>query len=227
MSWGGGYESSYPSGGFGGQGGYPNQPPYGGPGQYGPGGPGQFGPGGPGQFGPGGPGQFGPGGPGQFGPGGQGQFGPCGPGQYGPNAGGVNWIPSNPNCEPPPDAVKAKDGMYVIRARVEGDIIPGKWVVGNGMAYIPYGGKEVEVAQFEVLCIPGGCYQWMKAEEGNIPSGAIQGGVTSSGEALFIARGDVHDEKCVGKVHPSHQCAYFPWGGKEHSERRYKVLCFQ
>lgn len=31
---------------------------------------------------------------------------------------------------------------------------------------------------------------------------------------------------CVGKVHPSHGCAYFPWGGEEHSEKSYEVLCY-
>ncbi|CAL8071725.1 unnamed protein product [Calicophoron daubneyi] len=164
-------------------------------------------------------------------------YGPQGPYQPGPGAMGpyqpgpptqqqFRWIHCNAESRPPPDAVEGEGGVYVIRHEYKGDMNPGKWPVSLKKGYISSGGKEIELKDFEVLCIPNRSYQWLDGEKGKIPPGAVVGGKTSKGETLYVARGRVNNEPCLGKVHPSHQCAYYPWGHKEHKREKYSVLCF-
>ncbi|CAL8071723.1 unnamed protein product [Calicophoron daubneyi] len=136
------------------------------------------------------------------------------------------WIHCSADSHPPPDAVEGEGGVYVIRHEFKGDMIPGKWPVRLKKGYVSSGGKEIEFKDFEVLCIPNKSYQWLDGEKGKIPPGAVVGGKTSKGETLYVARGRVNNEPCLGKVHPSHQCAYYPWGHKEHKREKYSVLCF-
>ncbi|CAH8825336.1 unnamed protein product [Trichobilharzia szidati] len=143
----------------------------------------------------------------------------------------LSWLPGFANQTPPPHAVEATPGIYVIRGRSGDDVIPGKWPAALGKGYISYDGKEVELHNFEVLCNTNlrtnqNLYCWYPRSAGNVPDKALQAGETSSHESLFIARGVVNGEVCVGKVHPSHGCAYFPWGGDEHAVQSYEVLCF-
>ncbi|TPP57599.1 DM9 domain-containing protein [Fasciola gigantica] len=143
----------------------------------------------------------------------------------------LSWLPVYPHTQPPPNAVAAQPGLYVIRGRENVDVLPGKWLAQVGSGFIPFDGREKPVSSFEVLCntslyqdsMP---YTWIPSGGGNVPHDAVQGGITESMEPLYIARGMVNNEWCVGKVHPSHGCAYFPWGGEEHSLQQYEVLCY-
>ncbi|CAL8106691.1 unnamed protein product [Calicophoron daubneyi] len=136
------------------------------------------------------------------------------------------WVECKATNPPPPDAVKAEGEVYVIRQKYKGDLIPGKWPVRLKKGYISYGGREIELSSFEVLCIPRANYQWIEASRGKIPPGAVIGGKTANGETLYIARGRVNNEPCTGKVQPSHRCAYYPWRFREHKRENYTVLCF-
>lgn len=69
-------------------------------------------------------------------------------------------------------------------------------------------------------------YNWMPSGGGQVPPNAVQGGMTEMMEPLYIARGMVNGEWCVGKVHPSHGVAYFPYNGGEHALNQYEVLCY-
>ncbi|CAL8071727.1 unnamed protein product [Calicophoron daubneyi] len=143
----------------------------------------------------------------------------------------LSWLPVYEGTPPPPHAVEAEPGMYVIRRRHEEDVIPGKWPYRFEKGYISYGGEEIQVDSFEVLCNTSlsaarKLYNWIPSSDGQVPHGALQAGMTANGEPLFVARGRVEEEMCIGKVHPSHQCAYVPWGGSEHRLDRYEVLCF-
>ncbi|CAH8435429.1 unnamed protein product [Schistosoma margrebowiei] len=143
----------------------------------------------------------------------------------------LSWLPAYAKQTPPPHAVEADVNIYVIRGRVNDDVIPGKWIVKFGKGYVPYGGKEVELDSFEVLCNTSlkpteHFYEWVSYTGGNVPNNALHAGETQSSEPLYIARRLVNNEMCVGKVHTSHCCAYFPWGGEEHSEKSYEVLCY-
>ncbi|XP_018647660.1 hypothetical protein Smp_003610.1 [Schistosoma mansoni] len=129
----------------------------------------------------------------------------------------LSWLPAYAKQTPPPHAVAAELNIYVIRGRINDDVIPGKW--------------PVHLDSFEVLCNTQlkpteHLYGWVSHTGGNVPDNALYAGETQSSEPLYIARRVVNNEMCVGKVHPSHGCAYFPWGGEEHSENSYEVLCF-
>ncbi|THD27200.1 DM9 domain-containing protein [Fasciola hepatica] len=144
----------------------------------------------------------------------------------------LSWIPAFSNSSPPPNAVEAKPGLIVIRVREVSDVLPGKWPTEAECAYIPYGGREKSANSFEVLCNTSlyserDPYTWIPSGAGYIPTEAIQGGVTETMEPLYIARAMVNGEWCVGKVHPSHDCAYFPWGGGEHALQQYELLCYR
>ncbi|CAH8430831.1 unnamed protein product [Schistosoma turkestanicum] len=143
----------------------------------------------------------------------------------------LSWLPAFSKNIPPPHAVEAVPGIYVIRGRHNGDVIPGKWRKDLGKGYISHGGSEVELDSFEVLCNTSlkpteHLYNWVSSTGGHVPDKALQAGETSSSEPLYIARRLVNNEMCIGKLHPSHGCAYFPWGGEEHSHTSYEVLCF-
>ncbi|VDP79603.1 unnamed protein product [Echinostoma caproni] len=64
----------------------------------------------------------------------------------------LSWIPVDVKATVPTNAVEAKPGLYIIRARHESDIIPGKWSGTTPEASVSYGGEEFSVIEFEVLC---------------------------------------------------------------------------
>ncbi|TPP59829.1 DM9 domain-containing protein [Fasciola gigantica] len=144
----------------------------------------------------------------------------------------LSWIPAFSNSSPPLNAVEAKPGLFVIRVREASEVIPGKWPTEAECAYIPYGAGKKLANTFEVLCNTSlypesDPYTWIPSGAGYTPPEAVQGGVTETMEPLFIARAMVNDEWCVGKVHLSHDCAYFPWGGGEHALQQYELLCYR
>ncbi|VEL10880.1 unnamed protein product [Protopolystoma xenopodis] len=143
----------------------------------------------------------------------------------------LSWLPVSSDSPIPPHAIEAGSGIYVIRGRSGGDVIPGKWVRGHDSAYLPFGGEEVAVRSFEVLCntnlnVNRRDYHWISSSGGSNHPKAVAAGMTEGGEVLFVARADINGELSVGKVHPSHNCAYFPWGGGEHKRSHYEILCF-
>lgn len=116
--------------------------------------------------------------------------------------------------------------LYVGRALLSGDILPGKIVPSHHTCYVPWGGKEHAVRDYQVLTLTGDIQlDWIHASNGHYPSGAIEGGMTGNGEKLFIGRAHHHGSHCIGKVHPNHHTLYIPFGGNEVSVKNYEVLC--
>jgi hypothetical protein len=54
----------------------------------------------------------------------------------------------------PDGAVSTECDKYVGRARYSGSLIPGKidTAAGHNCAYVSYGGKEISLNEYEVLC---------------------------------------------------------------------------
>jgi len=118
------------------------------------------------------------------------------------------------------------ENLYIGRVQHEGDIIPGKIVMSHNCCYVAHGGKEHSHHYYQALVAPQGCeFVWVPSGEGVVPTGAIQGGVTRSGEKLFIGRVRHEGSFCIGKVQPSHHTCYISFGGQEHGHRTYEVLC--
>lgn len=117
------------------------------------------------------------------------------------------------------------DTVYVGRVFHEGEVIPGKILPSHGVCYISQGGAEHGIGDYEVLCNPHNCQlEWVGSAGGNIPSGALQGGVSEQGEPLYVGRVHHEGSLTIGKIHPSHGCCYIPYGGSEHSYPDYEVL---
>ncbi|RWS28818.1 natterin-4-like protein [Leptotrombidium deliense] len=116
--------------------------------------------------------------------------------------------------------------LYIGSTELGGDLVPGKVVPSHGCCYIPYDGREHSSKNYHVLVNPGGCELiWIHASNGTVPTGAIQGGKTASGEPLFVGRHRHQGSVTVGKVHPSHGKLYLSFGGNEESYSEYEVLC--
>lgn len=66
----------------------------------------------------------------------------------------------------------------------------------------------------------------MRDKDGRFPENAVPGGKTKSGETLYIARVEYKNCLIIGKVHPSHECAYFPFED-EIKMTEYEVLVIE
>ncbi|XP_077543609.1 natterin-3-like [Haemaphysalis longicornis] len=128
----------------------------------------------------------------------------------------------------PPNAVSGGcdngETVFVGRATHSGDILPGKVLRSHRTCYVSYAGVEHGHASYQVLVSNGAEFEWIPASGGCVPSGAVQGGKTKTGERLFIGRTFHAGTLTIGKVHPSHKCLYIPYGGKEHRYEKYEVL---
>lgn len=123
---------------------------------------------------------------------------------------------------------EAGDGseLHIVRAHVGDEIATGKLHIGHDCCYIPYGGAEEKVAEYEVLSNPGGAeIVWVSASNGEVPIGAVVGGSDAQGEPIFIIRCDHEGETIPGKFVSSLKKAYIPWGEEEYEYDMYEVLC--
>lgn len=65
---------------------------------------------------------------------------------------------------------------------------------------------------------------WLPGSHGSVPSSAVAGGNTSSGEPLYIGRIAYDGAVTVGKIHVSHGSLYIPFAGNEVPFKEYEVL---
>jgi hypothetical protein len=107
-----------------------------------------------------------------------------------------------------------------------GSIQLGKVRPGLGAALIPFGGREVAVADYEVLMQPG---VWVAASAGEraIPDGAIVCGREANGDPLFVARARLNGSVHPGKVRFELGAALISFGGREIAVQDYEVLVSQ
>ncbi|XP_055914857.1 uncharacterized protein LOC129948065 isoform X2 [Eupeodes corollae] len=136
------------------------------------------------------------------------------------------WIEATPDCIPRGAIVAGNDSdgdtIYVGRLKHGGDLLPAKVIPAKGGAYVCYGGEEVKSDNFQMLV--GAGFVWADCEEGQVLPGAVPSGNTSDGETLYVGRGHYNGSLSVGKVHPSHECLYLPYGGEEVKLDQYEVL---
>lgn len=109
--------------------------------------------------------------------------------------------------------------LYVGRAYHAGMLLPAKIVLGAKSSFVSWGGKEISVSNYEVLCDDK---VWMKTSGGYIPYGALPVG-SENGETLYIGRVN-YNGLMLGKVHPSKGILYVAYGGKELRFQNYEIL---
>ncbi|KAK4316863.1 hypothetical protein Pmani_012020 [Petrolisthes manimaculis] len=116
----------------------------------------------------------------------------------------------------------------VAAARHNGGLIPGVVMPGTTSCLIPWGGQAVAKMDYFVLCNPGGVeLVWQRANNGEVPRGALQGGYSETGEKLYFGRLNHGGILLSGKVHPSHRVCYVPYNGQEVQNSSYEVLCLK
>lgn len=144
---------------------------------------------------------------------------------YGGMSGSTCWVPASGGYVPPsafPGGEDNGEPVYIIRANYQGGLIPGKLIASHGTSYVPWGGQENPVSDYEVLCDFRGT--WVASSGGSIPPNAVPGGQSEEGEPLYIGR-VVHEGSLqVGKVQASHNVCYIPYGGQELGFQDYEVL---
>lgn len=90
--------------------------------------------------------------------------------------------------------------LCVIRSHHSGEFIPGKLAIKHRAAYVPHGGREIPVHNFEVLCCAPHAVRWLHSSNGQVPVGAIAAGNTHNGEPLYIGRARHMQSLTPGKV---------------------------
>jgi hypothetical protein len=144
---------------------------------------------------------------------------------------GVEWVPASPSS---PEHLtgravlggKEYDGnpIWIIRSWCDGNLIPGRLALRQKSALIPFKGAGLRVEEIEVLCARPEKIRWEQASVGNVPPGAIPGGVTSQGETLYVGRAKYQNSLIPGKVQPSNQCCYIVYSSQEIAVKDYEVL---
>jgi hypothetical protein len=138
------------------------------------------------------------------------------------------WSPARGDAVPSNalQAGREADGapLYAAKAHYNGSVQPGKVRRGFGGALIPYGGQEVRVEEYKVLTRLAQECDWVRAQNGRVPAGAVQGGHEADGTPLYVARarymGGVHP----GKIRKGFGGAHITYAGKEIEVPDYEVL---
>lgn len=120
--------------------------------------------------------------------------------------------------------------IYIARAQVRdnlrNELATGSLPVGHDCAYIPLGGKELRVNDYEVLCNPYGVrILWIAWTGKKLPAGAVQCGTDAQDMPIYVARHCDDGNLIPGKFKISSGNCYIAWNGKERIYREYEMLC--
>ncbi|WP_253377739.1 DUF3421 domain-containing protein [unidentified bacterial endosymbiont] len=111
--------------------------------------------------------------------------------------------------------------LFIIRAKYNGGVHPGKLVYGFG-AHIPYDGEEHVCREFELYVGP---VKWVRVNGRDIPHNAMQAGREADGRLLYVARAKFPNGLFIGKAgtHLRKGCS-ISYQGKEWDVEDYEVL---
>lgn len=91
--------------------------------------------------------------------------------------------------------------LYIIRAKFENCLLPGKFSSARQQAYISFDGREHEIVDFEILT--GTRFEWLKSNETHYVSRDFPAGYDENGEILNIGRIEHDDAVTLGKIVPT------------------------
>jgi len=114
--------------------------------------------------------------------------------------------------------------LFIIRAKYNDGIHPGKWVLGD-TASIAWGGGEHKCSEFEVYTGP---VKWVDVSGKRFPPNMIEAGREANGSVLYVARAKFEKGLFVGKAgrHLSKGCCIGFWG-KEYELDTFQVLVWE
>ncbi|CRK93742.1 CLUMA_CG007270, isoform A [Clunio marinus] len=139
----------------------------------------------------------------------------------------AQWVHASSHGPMPPNPIFAgteTDGspIYIGRCFHNGDQLPAKVIPNQNVAYVTFDGQVIPKYSYEVLC--DGNVQWVPSAHGAVLPNAVVGGRTSTGETLYIGRGQWMGSLTPGKIHPSHGNLYIASNGMECAVGNYEVL---
>ncbi|KAK9753383.1 Protein of unknown function (DUF3421) [Popillia japonica] len=135
------------------------------------------------------------------------------------------WVPAASGDIPQNAFVGGEDNgetLFVARGSFGDSQVPGKLLASHGCCYVPWGGKENPLTEYEVLCDFNG--DWIECSGASIPQNAFPAGESEDGEPLYIGRVFIDGTLTIGKVQESHGVCYVPYDGKEESFQDYQIL---
>lgn len=142
---------------------------------------------------------------------------------------GLRWIWAS-NGQVPASAVRTTgpsgSRTYIGRAHFQGSVTPGMIVPERKACCIAWGGNEHAIRIYEVLCSAGNFVQITPTDADPLLR-ATSGGISESGEPVFIGRAKYKGNWLAGKVQRSHGSlgmCYIPYGGKEVGCSEYQVF---
>lgn len=114
--------------------------------------------------------------------------------------------------------------LYVGRAEVSGNLIPGKIKPSHGVCYVAHEGREVANRSYQVLTSNGHEFEWV-AYKPSVRYGVVPGGRTVDGSLLYIGRALHVGSKTIGKIF--NNFIYIPYDGREVKTHLYEILCLK
>ena len=108
------------------------------------------------------------------------------------------------------------------------DLVLYQIVPSHRCCYVPDHAVEYRYSNYQILINPENvALNWVAAPNGQMPPGALQGGMESNGDKLYIGRAHYNGSLVVGKVHQGLRNLYIAFAGKEVTLTSFEVLVSQ
>ncbi len=138
-------------------------------------------------------------------------------------------IPSNAvvgGCTDQPEGGCGAPYYYCRATTGHSDLQPGKIASGYTGCHVSYGGQELIEPSYQVLVAlnPSMPLTTVAASGGNVPFGAVRGGIDVGGQTLYICTVWYGDGWQPGKVRQQLGGCYIPYRGLEVEVHDYQVL---
>lgn len=134
----------------------------------------------------------------------------------------LRWVPATGGAVPANAIIGGQEPgrtLPICRGAYNNGVHPGKVVAGK--CNIGWGGREIELRQFEVLTGNAASIRWQAAPGGALPPGTFAGG-QEPGRLLYVCRAAYRSGIHPGKV-VAGRCN-IGWGGKEIVLGGYEVM---
>lgn len=140
---------------------------------------------------------------------------------------GYGWVASGNGGTAPNAVVTGCTGdgepMYIGRGHHCGSLTVGKVHASHGCLYIPYGGQEVRLTNYEVL-VRQPTDTWVPTSMCNAPAGAVVAGHDSDGTVIYVSRSMHNGCMMPAKFIPNRSEAYVACEGNEIHKSNVEVL---
>ncbi|KAM7345199.1 uncharacterized protein ACRADG_011595 [Cochliomyia hominivorax] len=114
--------------------------------------------------------------------------------------------------------------LYIGRGYHSNSLSVGKIHASHGCLYIPFGGLEISINQYEVLLSENND-NWQTVQLGEIPYNAVLAGHDSDGSAIYVGRSWHEGQLIPSKVVPERNEAYVCYDGAEIKKSNIELLC--